>query len=98
MISVVKLVSNGHHETSNLVPRPPPFCSLVWVQHNTRMQKSSEKWGRPGNEARKFIERVFAICCYIVHCTCSSALETGKNSLVHTVCACSVPQDFWKSL
>ena len=34
----------------SLVPRPPPFfCSSVCVQYNTRMLKSDEKRGRPGN-------------------------------------------------
>ena len=48
--SIVKLVSNAHHDTSNLVPRPPPFV-LFFSLRSVIMQKSSEKQGRPGNEA-----------------------------------------------
>ena len=36
-----------------LFPGLPRFCSLVYVQYNTRKRKSGEKWGRPGNEANK---------------------------------------------
>ena len=32
----------------SLVPRPPPFSSLVCLQYNTRGGRHSEKQGRPG--------------------------------------------------
>ena len=59
---IVKLVSNGYHGTSIvLFPGLPRF--VLWFAFSIihGCVRAAEKRGRPGNEAMKFIERVFAI-------------------------------------